>query len=269
MASPPKRGTILRACGNEFAALASLANMPNRVITTAHSCHSPSSQDAAVAARLAVIRRKPKFAVGRTHDLRTNKPAIRCRPMNVSLCQPRANNLRPWWWIPEFPAMWYARAMDILTNRRSLIAHLGAVTSLLGVSDGTSAFAGSEGREVERLISRIDEVSGALRGELISIGVSASTNCFPGFLRKTLCAGLILTILPKGSALRNWASQRRSLILELTKEERWIFCRSCSQSIQADPLYLTGTRTWSRLTCRCLVTSGCANMINCHAMSSH
>ena len=65
--------------------------------------------------------------------------------------------------------MCYDRTMDILTNRRSLIAHLGAVTSLLGVSGGSSAFAGSKGREVERLISRIDEVSGALRGELISV----------------------------------------------------------------------------------------------------
>lgn len=65
--------------------------------------------------------------------------------------------------------MCYARAMSVLTTRRSVVAQLGAVTSLLSVSGATSAFAGPEGQEVERLISRIDEVSGALRGELISV----------------------------------------------------------------------------------------------------
>lgn len=55
------------------------------------------------------------------------------------------------------------------TTRRSVIAHLGALTSLLGISSGASAFGGSAGRETERLISRIDELSGALRGELISV----------------------------------------------------------------------------------------------------
>ncbi|MDA4844672.1 hypothetical protein [Hoeflea poritis] len=54
-------------------------------------------------------------------------------------------------------------------TRRSVVAYLGAVTSLLGLCNGTSVLAGPAGREIERLVVKIDEISGALRGELISV----------------------------------------------------------------------------------------------------
>ncbi|MEL7470286.1 MAG: hypothetical protein AAFN27_17665 [Pseudomonadota bacterium] len=54
-------------------------------------------------------------------------------------------------------------------TRRAVIARLGAITSLLSIGCGASAFSGTTGREIERLISRIDELSGALRGALISV----------------------------------------------------------------------------------------------------
>ncbi len=54
-------------------------------------------------------------------------------------------------------------------TRRSVTAQLGVLTSLLSVGSAASAFAGSAGREVERLISRIDQLSALLRGELISV----------------------------------------------------------------------------------------------------
>ncbi|MEM7683819.1 MAG: hypothetical protein AAF293_03270 [Pseudomonadota bacterium] len=54
-------------------------------------------------------------------------------------------------------------------TRRSAIARLGAITSLLMIGNNTSAFAGTTGREIERLVSSIDELSGALRGALISV----------------------------------------------------------------------------------------------------
>ncbi|MET1416695.1 hypothetical protein ABVF61_30805 [Roseibium sp. HPY-6] len=54
-------------------------------------------------------------------------------------------------------------------TRRSVVAQLGAVTSLLSIGSSTSAFAGSAGREIERLVSRIDELSGSLRGARMSI----------------------------------------------------------------------------------------------------
>ncbi len=59
--------------------------------------------------------------------------------------------------------------MQSKMTRRSVVAQLGAVTSLLSIGCTTSAFAGPAGREIERLISRIDELSGSLRGELISV----------------------------------------------------------------------------------------------------
>lgn len=43
------------------------------------------------------------------------------------------------------------------------------MTALLSIGSSTAAFAGSAGREVERLIARIDELSGSLRGELITV----------------------------------------------------------------------------------------------------
>jgi len=54
-------------------------------------------------------------------------------------------------------------------TRRSVIAQLGAITSLLSVGTGHSAFAGSTGREVDMLVSRIDELSGSLRGEVLTL----------------------------------------------------------------------------------------------------
>ena len=54
-------------------------------------------------------------------------------------------------------------------TRRSVVAQLGALTSLIGMARSRSAFAGSIGRETERLVSRIDTLSGALRGELIPV----------------------------------------------------------------------------------------------------
>lgn len=54
-------------------------------------------------------------------------------------------------------------------TRRSVVAQLSAVTSLLSLGSSTSAFAGPAGRETERLVSRIDELSGALHGELIPV----------------------------------------------------------------------------------------------------
>lgn len=54
-------------------------------------------------------------------------------------------------------------------TRRSVIAQLGAITSLLSVGSSGSVFAGSVGREVMGLISKIDELSGSLRGELLSV----------------------------------------------------------------------------------------------------
>jgi len=58
--------------------------------------------------------------------------------------------------------------MTSLVTRRSTVAYLSAITSLLGLCNGTSAFAHPAGREVERLVAKIDELSGALRGALIS-----------------------------------------------------------------------------------------------------
>ena len=54
-------------------------------------------------------------------------------------------------------------------SRRWLIARLGALTSLLALGQATSAFAGSAGGKVSRLVSSIDELSAALRGDLISV----------------------------------------------------------------------------------------------------
>ncbi|WP_372570729.1 hypothetical protein [Ruegeria jejuensis] len=54
-------------------------------------------------------------------------------------------------------------------TRRSVVAQLGAITALLSIGCGASAFAGPAGREIERLISRIDELSGSLRGAVISV----------------------------------------------------------------------------------------------------
>lgn len=54
-------------------------------------------------------------------------------------------------------------------TRRSFIAQLGVITSLLGTAASRSAFAGSAGDETKRLISRIDELSGTLRGTVISV----------------------------------------------------------------------------------------------------
>lgn len=54
-------------------------------------------------------------------------------------------------------------------TRRTVVARLGAVTSLLSVGSATSTLAGPAGREIKRLSRRIDELSGALRGEVISV----------------------------------------------------------------------------------------------------
>ncbi|WP_421855479.1 hypothetical protein [Oricola sp.] len=57
---------------------------------------------------------------------------------------------------------------DNLT-RRTLVARLGALTSLVGLGVGAQAFAGSAGRETIRLAARIDELAGALRGETLTV----------------------------------------------------------------------------------------------------
>ncbi len=59
--------------------------------------------------------------------------------------------------------------MDYHPTRRSVIARLGAITSLLSAGCNRAAFAGSTGREVEWLISRIDELSGSLRGAVLTV----------------------------------------------------------------------------------------------------
>ncbi len=54
-------------------------------------------------------------------------------------------------------------------TRRSMLAYLGTVTSLLAIGRERAAFAGTAGQEVERLVNKIDELSGALRGQAVSV----------------------------------------------------------------------------------------------------
>ena len=54
-------------------------------------------------------------------------------------------------------------------TRRSVVAQLGAITALMSVGCAASAFEGSAGREIDRLLPRIDELAGALRGAVISV----------------------------------------------------------------------------------------------------
>ena len=55
-------------------------------------------------------------------------------------------------------------------TRRDLLTRLGAITSLITVGRATSALAGSAGHEVSRWIRRIDEITAALRGDIVSVG---------------------------------------------------------------------------------------------------
>lgn len=54
-------------------------------------------------------------------------------------------------------------------SRRATIAQLGVVTSLLALGRATSAFAGPAGEQIRRLVRSIDGLSGALRGELVTV----------------------------------------------------------------------------------------------------
>ena len=54
-------------------------------------------------------------------------------------------------------------------DRRALVLRLASMTALVGTCSGVGAFAGSAGKEVVRLATRIDAVCGALRGETISV----------------------------------------------------------------------------------------------------
>ena len=54
-------------------------------------------------------------------------------------------------------------------GRRAVLQQLAVMTSILGTCHGAGVFAGSAGHEVSRLVDRIAELAGALRGEVIPV----------------------------------------------------------------------------------------------------
>lgn len=54
-------------------------------------------------------------------------------------------------------------------GRRNAIAQLGALTALVGMGGTAHAFQGSAGAEIARQITRIDALTGALRGQVITV----------------------------------------------------------------------------------------------------